>query len=159
MARTLLIPTDFSIESLMMLKYASTVSEFDKLNIVFIHCTRLTDSITDLMFYSPQRILEPLMSDDFHEACNIVKNKFPKKFLSIQVKLFHGFTKSAFIQFLEANNIDEAIIPAKYKLILPKSSFDPVPFILRIDMPIRQVDWDPQRAHPERNRIAELFLD
>ena len=155
----ILIPTDFKIESLMLLRYAASGDQYTNLDVIFLHCTHLSDSITDLMFYSPSKIIQQAVTPEFSEACSILRNKFPEKIKSMQVKLFHSHTQAAFDMFLEANDVHEAIVPASYKLQMAKNCFDPIPFIMRAGINVKQVNWGGRKEYAEDNSVAALFLD
>jgi hypothetical protein len=155
----ILIPTDFKIESLMLLRYAASGDQYQNLDVIFLHCTHLSDSITDLMFYSPSKIIQEAVTPEFSEACSILRNKFPEKIKNMQVRLFHSHTQAAFDMFLEANEVCDAIIPATYKLQLRKNSFDSIPFILRSGINVKQVDWGGRKEYAADNSVAALFLD
>jgi hypothetical protein len=49
---------DFKIESLMLLRYAASGDQYKDLDIIFLHCKHLSDSITDPMFYFPSKIIQ-----------------------------------------------------------------------------------------------------
>src|ERR1051325_8940830 len=98
--RTILIPTDFSIASLSLLKVALDEHSGENLDIVFVCGYRLSDSITDLLFHSPSKILAKLESEDFREACAVLRNRPGSRILSIRKMLFTGKTASAFNRFV-----------------------------------------------------------
>lgn len=159
MKQTVLIPTDFSIESLLLVKHAATANPASRLDIVLLYCHYLSDSITDILFYSPRKTLEELISSDFREACSIIQNKYPSKITHMRVEVFYGHTGGAFDNFIEAHKIDEAYIPSNYTLRLGKNGFDPLPYIKGSGLKINEVCWEAKKNRPEKDQLAELFLD
>lgn len=117
MKDTILIPTDFSVSSLKLLKEALSENDSSPLNIVIAFECSLTDSITDLMFTSKQRLIDSNSNPGFNEALNILKNRFDQNIHSLRIEPFFGFTFSAFRNFAEANNITEAYLPTLEELI------------------------------------------
>lgn len=159
MKRTVLIPTDFTIESLNLLKYALQVPDENKVNVVLVLGLRLSDSIMDLLFLSRKEEVENLMSDDFKTACKIMRNKYAGRLNSFRIEIFSGFTQSSFRNFLEGNQITEIFIPRDYVLKSPaKKSFALMPFIQANKYLVTEVSWEPVLNVPEKNQVAEVFL-
>lgn len=159
MKTTILIPTDFTIESLNLFKKAAQSTENESVNIVFLHCIYLSDSITELLFFSKKTIIKSLVNPDFQDACKIICNKYASRINSTRIEIFSGTTQNAFNQFLEGNLIDEILIPENYTLRLVNTrSFDPMPFIQRARVPVNTVTWPNTTDIPEKNQLAELFF-
>jgi hypothetical protein len=158
MQTTILIPTDFTIESLGLLKMALREHPNEQLEIVFVHGISLTDSITELLFFSPSRTLESLENANFREACAVMQNKFNWQLKSIKTVLFTGKTQSAFNQLLEIHRIDSIVVPTNRKLkpVIPTSS-DLLPFIHKSRLARINVEWVVQPVMPEKDKLAELF--
>jgi len=158
MQTTILIPTDFTIESLSLLKLAMHEQSEGELRIVFVHGIRLTDSITELLFFSPHKQLAQLENEAFREACSVIQNKFITRIASIQTELFTGKTNAAFRQFLETRKIDMVIVPTR-KLLkrTSKTSIDLIPFIEKSTVPKIHVAWEAKPISPEKDKLAELF--
>lgn len=112
MKKTILIPTDFSVGSLNVLK--SFLSENNdgstRYNVILLYGYYLSSSITDLLFMSKTQIIQSLVTDEFEEACDIIKNKFGGLIASVRIDLFTGFTQAAFENYIEANRIEEICI-------------------------------------------------
>ncbi|MFN3382766.1 hypothetical protein [Runella zeae] len=159
MKKTILIPTDFSIESLMLLKRAIVNVEADELDIILMFSAYSPDSITELLFYSPKEMVDKLITDDFKEACSILQNKYSSKIASITIEVFHGESRSVFNHLVESRQIQEAFIPKKYSFRHHKNSFDPLPFIRQSSLQITEIEWETNKKKPEKDSIAELFLD
>ncbi|MFN3639952.1 MAG: hypothetical protein ACK4UK_03460 [Flavobacterium sp.] len=160
MRKTVLIPTDFSIESLTVLKnFLHQADDQYTYDIILLHGTYLSDSISDLLFFSKGKILKELTNEAFEEACMILKNKFASKINSLRKDLYTGYTQSAFNSYVDANRITVACIPANFQWNLSnKKSFDLMPFINKSDVRVEEIGWKPLPNVPEKGKLAELFF-
>lgn len=161
MKKTILLPTDFSIESLTVLKNVlSQSSSDDKFDIILLHGVHLTDSITDLLFLSKKKIVNQFITNEFNEACSVLQNKYASKINSIRKDIFTGFTQAAFNNYVEGNKIDQAFLPTEHQWKLNKrKSFDVVPFIQKSTLPIELVGWNSNQNIPEKGKVAEIFFN
>ncbi|RXK60550.1 hypothetical protein ESA94_08765 [Lacibacter luteus] len=161
MEKTVVIPTDFSIASLNIVKsYVSMQPANARLNIILLHGLHQSDSIRSLLFYSKHRMMEELCSKEFKEACYVLKNKFASQIKTMKSDLFSGFTQSAFNQYTEANNIAEVCLPVLYNpKFKNKNSFDLLPYIKASKLPVEMVGSEVDVPMPEKGKVAELFFN
>lgn len=157
--KNILIPTDFTIESLNLFKTAAQQMEGGKANIVFFHAMVLENSIFELLFFSPQKCLEELIPKEFTDGCRIISNKYSSKITDFRFELFTGSGRRSFSNFLVGNEIDQVVIPDEYQFKRPhKGSIDPIPFLLECKgVTIIRSAWKPVSGIPEKDRLAELF--
>lgn len=146
--KTILIPTDFTADSLSILKNALHNEKDEKVNIILGYGKRLSWSISDLLSYSTKSILKELEDDEFTEAKEIILNKYGSKINSLRIELFHGFNQNAFNNYIEGNQVDYSIVPdsdnvmdSKYK-----NGFDIVPFIKKSALPVETVEYKKEYA-------------
>jgi hypothetical protein len=158
MKKTVLIPTDFSIESLHLLKsFLGNSHENDTFDIVLLHGLQLSDSITELLFFSKSKTIAKLADNNFNEACKVILNKYASRVSSFRKDIFTGFTQSAFNNYIEANSITEAYVPADYRMDkISKGSFDIVPFIQKSHLKIGRAEWTSGQL--EKGNLAEIFF-
>jgi hypothetical protein len=157
MKKTILIPTDFTMESLNLFKYVMQTTTVD-VHVIFLHCMAPSDSILDLLFTTSEDIAESLVSRDFKEAISIIKNRYGTYSSSENVQIFKGRTQGAFLNFLEGNKVDEIIVPKDYHFIKTNSrSIDPMSFIKDTTRSVIEVSWTGSKSVPEKNQLAELF--
>jgi len=156
MRKTILIPTDFTVMPLLLLKHAA-VNENCALDILFLYGTLLPDSITDLLFYSPKKILDTAMSSDFREGCAVIQNKYPEKIQSIRFEVFHGRSTDAFKTLVSMQKVDEVLIPLLYTFREHENSFNPVPLILKSGVPVMQVIVEQPQYISEGDLLAGLL--
>lgn len=157
MKKTILIPTDFTMESLNLYKHVMQTTNVD-VHVVFLHCVTPSDSIIDMLFTSPDDIAESLVTRDFKEAISIIKNRYGTHKSTEVVQVFKGRTRAAFRNFVDGNQIDEIVIPKDYKFAKVHSrSIDPMSFIKDVTRSRVEVSWSGPKNVPEKNQLAELF--
>lgn len=157
MKKTILIPTDFTMESLNLYKHVMQTTSVD-VHVVFLHCMSPSESIIDMLFTSSDDIAESLVTRDFKEACSIIRNRYGSHKSSEVVQIFRGRTRAAFVNFLEGNKIDEIVVPRDYKFVrVHARSVDPMTFIKDVTRSVVEVSWSGSKSVPEKNQLAELF--
>lgn len=157
MKKTILVPTDFTMESLNLFKHVMQTTVVD-VNVIFLHCLAPSDSIIDMLFTRPDDIVQSLVTRDFKEACSIIKNRYGSHISNETVTLFRGRNHNAFMNLLDANHIDEIVIPKEYEFVKTHSrSVDPMFFIKDTGRIIVEVSWQGSKRVPEKNQLAELF--
>lgn len=156
---TILVPTDFCVASLNTLRLALEQIAEPTVNVVLLHCEVRDDSITELLFYSPARIVDDLLTDDFREALSILTNRFENKIGQFRIELFHGHVQSVFDTLCDTLKIDAAYFSRSYKQHLSKRAFDATPYIVNGIIPYYEVDWLRQETTFEKDRLENLFLN
>lgn len=156
--KTILVPIDFSVESLNTLKLALEHSGDDLVQAVLIYPKYLNDSITDLLFYDPYSTIESLNNEAFREGLEIVKNRYEKRLTSVIIRLYHGIGKNHLKVFVESHKIDEIYIPKTYLLKQSKGSIDIVPTIRKSSFSVFEMDWKSDAGQNEQEYINPLFI-
>ena len=157
MKKTILIPTDFTMESLNLFKHVMQTTIVN-VHVIFLHCIAPSDSILDLLFTSNDDIAESLVTRDFKEACSIIKNRYGSHSSTEVVTIFKGRTQSAFMNLLDANQVDEIVIPKDYHFVKAHPrSVDPMSFLKDVTRSVVEVSWHGSKSVPEKNQLAELF--
>jgi len=123
--KTVLIPTDFNLESLTILE-TLVQQKTEKMNIIFLHAFKLSDSITDMLMLSRRSRDYENVSDEFYNAINQFKSKYPSQVNCIGIEYFYGSTVAAFKNFLEAFDVDYIAYLKNYNFKpINKYSIDP----------------------------------
>jgi hypothetical protein len=156
--KTILIPTDFTIESLNTVKEALKQRAGENINLILVYGAYLSDSITDLLFISKPKQLATLQNKKFTEACEILRNKYDSQINSLRVELFSGHNQRAFEHFLTGNAVDELYVPRSYRSKKGEHGFDLLPFFQKSTLPLTEIEWLETTPIPEKDRVAELFL-
>ncbi|WP_108423379.1 hypothetical protein [Flagellimonas amoyensis] len=109
--KKILIPTDFSVKSLELVRKAIVETADQPLEVVLLHGTILSNSITDLLFFSKSKLVKELQSEEFVEACTVLKNKYPSKIHSLYVEVITSNSPAYFRNFVDATQITEIFVP------------------------------------------------
>lgn len=157
MSKRILIPTDFSVESLNTLRKALDSLGDTEVVVILMHSEYLSDSITELLFYDPEVKRRAMITPAFQEAINILKNKYDSIFTDMRIECFHGYGVSAFKNFVEGQKIDIIFIPKSYTLQPPKNGFDPIPIIKRSKLTSYEMDWPKSNDISDVQHLASLF--
>jgi hypothetical protein len=111
MSKTLLFPTDFTVASLAPVRKAIADHPREQLDIVLVHGIYLSDSITELLFFSRHATIKRLSSPEFEDNCRILQELHADQINSFRTKLFTGLTQSTFDSFVEALRADRIYLP------------------------------------------------
>jgi hypothetical protein len=158
MAKNILIPIDFSTQSLNTLKIALQENKNEEFIVWLIYAQNLSSSISELLFHSPKKIIKSLMNSEFEDALNILKNTYESSLKSIHIELFHGSNTSAFTNFASAKKIDLIYLPKNYPLKLGKNGFNPIKLITNSKIPFKEVTWTLDQNNSDSNTINQLFI-
>jgi hypothetical protein len=130
--KNILIPSDFSLQSLAFMEDLMQKFGPEQLNIVFVHVFLLSNSVVDLMLLSRRRKEYSYISDQFWNQCKLFERRHRQQINSIKVECFYGSTVAIFKNYLEAHNIDLIVYPQDYQFQkLCKESFDPARLIAK----------------------------
>ena len=157
MVKKILIPTDFKIESLNTLKYCLEERKQEKSSVILMYSAYNSDSITEILFYDPTKIVEELLSSNFNDAINIIKNTFESSLYAIKIELFHGLNINAFVNFYDAHEVDLVYLPKDYSLKPFKNGFDPIPLIKKSKLEYREVAWTRENDLAYKDDLNQLF--
>lgn len=130
--KNILIPSDFSLQSLDCIPSLTERFKHDRLNISLVHVFLLTDSVTELMLLSRRNRDYEHVSLQFWNRCVELEHTYRKHINSIRVKCFYGCTVAVFRNYLEGHGIDLIVYPEQYQFRkLCKESLDPAKLIAR----------------------------
>jgi hypothetical protein len=159
MNKSIALLTDFTVESLTMLKYALKQNENTRLDIILIHGFRSSDSIMDLLFRSKEEDIESLSNDSFTKALQIIRNGHESRIASIKIELISGITSAAIRNHMEALNIHEVYVPKQHPLKLTSGrSFNLVPLLKHTGIKLIAVTLPDTQNLPVKTSLAELLL-
>lgn len=157
MVKKILIPIDFRIESLNTLKYALEERKLEKSTVILMYSAFSSDSISELLFYNPYKIISGLVSPQFNDGITIIKNTYESSLHSLTIELFHGLNRNAFLNFHEAHGIDLVYLPKDYNLKPHKNGFDPIPIIKKSKAQYREVAWTSDPHTTNKDELNQLF--
>lgn len=157
--KNILVPTDLSIRSLSYLHNLAEKTD-GNVNIILMHALKMPDSILDLWTFTKSGRHHTLITGDFREACEVMKNKYATTIQSIQVEFFYGSTSPALRNFLSAHNIHEVAMPAGLPYQCPgRDSYNPESLLKKCRLPLKQLMLSkPKQIAPSAASIAELLV-
>jgi len=113
--KTVLIPTDFNLESTKVLDALLRDKPDERINAVFLHAFKLSDSISDMLLLSRRSRDYQIVSDEFYEKLEAYRQRHKPRLASIGIEYFYGSTTAAFKNFMEALSADCIAFPLNYK--------------------------------------------
>ena len=130
-----MIPTDFSVQSLQVVHAAIASAGNEKLKVTLLHMLRPADMGNTIFasFRNKQRAeQQSMLSEDFKETCEMLKNSYSSKLHAIQVKFVTGDTAAYLRHYLEGADVDCIVYAEDVKLAQPsKHSIDMLAVIKR----------------------------
>lgn len=162
MTTTLLFATDFSLESLNILKKVLKEKEDLKnestYNIVLVCGYEMGDSVRELLFSTKTSVFSKIRPEEFDDALSIIKNKYPYLINKITCDIFTGYFQKSFSNFIEAKGIDEAYYPS-VRMKRSKKKFDLSPYIKKCrTLKSYEIYVETAAFLPEKGRLAEVFV-
>ncbi|WES96294.1 hypothetical protein P2W68_15725 [Chryseobacterium arthrosphaerae] len=163
MAKTILIATDYSLESLNILKKVlkekDASEDQNQYNILLTSGYDYGDSIRDLLFNTKTSVFNKIRPKEFCDAYGIIKNKYPHLVNKIICDIFTGSFQRTFNQYVKAENIEEAYYSSSIKS-KGKGKFDLTPYIKKCkDLKSHEITIEVRERLPERGRLAEIFVE
>lgn len=163
MIKTILIATDYSLESLNILKKVmrekDASEDQNQYNILLVSGYDTGDSIRDLLFNTKSTIFNKLRPQEFCEAYAIVKNKYPHLINKIVCDIFTGSFQRTFNNYVKAENIEEAYYSPSIKS-KGNGKFDLIPYIKKCkDLKSYEISVELLEHLPEKGRLAEIFVE
>lgn len=163
MTKTILIATDYSLESLNILKKVlkekDASEDQDQYNILLVSGYEPGDSIRDLLFNTKNTIFNKIRPQEFCDAYGIIKNKYPHLVNKIVCDIFTGSFQRTFNNYVKAENIEEAYYSPSIKS-KGKGKFDIAPYIRKCkDIKVQEIKVEIPERLPERGKLAEIFVE
>ncbi|SHK83491.1 hypothetical protein SAMN05444266_101304 [Chitinophaga jiangningensis] len=157
--KNVLIPTDFSIRSLGYVHNVVSQYPDELVNVIFMHALRMPDSIFDLVTFTRNSRHIELITADFKDGCEIIRNKYASSIHQLKVEFFHGDTGVAFKNFCLANNIDVIVEPSDLEYNAPsKRSYNPGKLIKKAKLPKLAATLPGSRKVVVKATISSLLL-
>lgn len=163
MTKTILIATDFSLESLNILKKVLKEKEASEdqfqYNILLVSGYDSGDSIRDLLFNTKGTVFGKIRPQEFNDACAIIRNKYSHLINKIVCDIFTGSFQRTFNNYVKAENIEEAYFSPAIRS-KGKGKFDLAPYIKKCkDLQCQEIAVEITERLPEKGRLAEIFVE
>ncbi|WP_037318749.1 hypothetical protein [Salegentibacter sp. Hel_I_6] len=158
--KNILIPTDFTVDSLELLKIAIQNEPEERIRVTLVYGASLSNSICDLLFFSKSACLDKLREPNFCEALSIIQNKYSKKIHRIDTELFMSHSTAAFHNFLEGNAIDKVYVPLRDDILKVDKSkgFNLVPYLKKSNLETQEIDYRQAANINEGQQLSRLLI-
>ncbi|MEN0053712.1 MAG: hypothetical protein AAGC65_08585 [Mucilaginibacter sp.] len=123
--KTLLIPTDFTYQSLQSIPEIAQQYYPQKVNIMLVHMLKITDSISELLMLSRRSTEIRQIPDNFYIRCRDLEKDYSHLIERIHIDIFYGSTIAVFNNYLDAHEVDGIVPPHSNYQLLFKNSIDP----------------------------------
>lgn len=157
MAKTILVPVDFKVPSLVTLKHALEQNAGGKTAVVLLYAEELSGSITDMLFYGPPKIARSEESAPFREALEMLKNRYTDNITKLSYQFLRFNSLSYLRQLLFADKVTDIYLPRFYNLECKGRAFNPVPLLTRTMLPVHEIAVEVPRQKTEQEHILSLF--
>lgn len=150
--KTILIPTDYRVESLKHISGLLNKFETEEVEIIMVHMLSVTDCIRELLMLSRRSAEYKHIPEEFYAICMQLKNDHPHQLKNIRLEFFYGNTVAVLKNFMEANEVDAVLLINNYQYKkLEKTSNDPVELIRRCGKSVVTIQSDEleEKARPE----------
>lgn len=136
----ILIPTDFTLQSLSAVEAAVAKYGSERLKITLFHLVMMPAAIPDLLFRSVRNKQADRIPDEFHDGCQVLQNRYHSRIHSINAKFATGSTVAYLRNFLEGEQVSTVLICPDLNYLLPfKDSIYPEPLLKKTGYPIEYI--------------------
>lgn len=123
--RNVLIPTDFSVESVDRIGLVARAID-DKLNVILFHAFDMPGSLVDAIVRNSNNGDYNLVTEHLRVRCRRIKVTH-RNVANISFKFMYGTTSYVFNSFAAANKIDTIVLPENYHFTyVVRESVNPV---------------------------------
>ena len=129
--KTLLIPTDFTYQSLQSIPVIAQQYYPQKLDIILVHMLKITDSISELLMLSRRSAELRHIPDNFYVRCRELEKDYSHLINRVHIDIFYGSTIAVFNNYMDAHQLDGIVAPHDNYQLLFKNSIDPEILIAR----------------------------
>ena len=164
MIKTILIATDFSLESLnimkKVLKQKEALQDDIQYKILLVSGYDAGESIRDLLFTNKAKVFSKIRPTEFVDAYSIIKNKYPHLVHKIVCDVFTGNFQRTFDNYLKTAEIHEAYFSDSLKESNRKGKFDISTLLKKTKiLEAQEIKMHTPAFIPEKGKIAEVFIE
>lgn len=114
-ATRVLIPSDFTIDSLFFVIHSIEQSTAEQLEVVLVYGNKSSTSISELLGITLEDQLSDLQSADFLKACQMICHHYANRKLNIYADIIGTDNPNYLQHYLRGARIDEVKVPAAYE--------------------------------------------
>lgn len=153
-----LIPTDFTENSLKLAAQALESLNVSPVNIILFHAFAQPQTEFELLSPARPRPFANLVTEDLRQACKQFKDKNNQKVQKIYFRFLEGETTPLFRNFIDANEIDLIFCPDTYVPVkVNKQSIDPRPLFKKAGVPVIK-QTESRMYKPSYETASEITL-
>jgi hypothetical protein len=152
----LLIPVDLKVSSLKTLKLALEMEDQAKLRVILLFPRSLSDSITELLFFSEFKVIQQNMTKEFIEGLEVLRNRYRNSISGIDIRLLAFDNLRYFKALTEHNKIEKIYYPTMYRLNSGGANINIIDLIKRSELKLVPCEWQIDTSD-EREALAELI--
>lgn len=128
--RKIIIPTDFTPDSLQLIEYAVLNHPNTRLDIVLLVGYRIPENRWSIVHFRKQNEIQNQLSEPFKQAYSRVVLEYKDIINSITFEMFNGINSFSFKNFIEGIGAEHAVIPKNKSLYLSGNKwFDTTKYI------------------------------
>ncbi|MGE8243181.1 MAG: hypothetical protein ACN6PD_10875 [Sphingobacterium sp.] len=114
-ATRVLIPSDFTIDSLFFVIHSIEQSKAEQLDVILVYGNKSSTSISELLGITLEDQLHDLQSEDFLKACQMICHRYENRKLNIYADIIGTDNPNYLHHYLSGARIDEVKIPTDYQ--------------------------------------------
>lgn len=153
--KRILIPTDFTLESLQLIEYAILNYPDCKLDILLVYGYRMPTTETEAKRHSSSKVINKLAQEAYLNAKKSILLEYNENLNSINFEIFTGVNSFAFQNFIISREITGAIIPNENFLRVDRNKgFDPSPLIKKNIQNTIRVELNSQETKVKRRKFS-----
>ena len=114
-AMRVLIPSDFTIDSLFFVIHSIEQSTAEALDIILVYGNKSSTSISELLGITLDDQLSNLQSEDFLKACQMICHRYENRKLNIYTDIIGSDNLNYLQHYLRGARIDEVKVPTDYE--------------------------------------------
>ncbi|MBE7172950.1 MAG: hypothetical protein INR73_20405 [Williamsia sp.] len=158
--KNILVPTDFSVQSLQLVHEIIKRNPQQKLSIYLVHLVQIPTDIADLLFARKRHLYEQVPGK-FSQAVEMLKNKYASRINLMGLEFYYGNTPTVVNAIIENRNIDEVYVFADHLYNMPlKQSVDMTNLLNKCKVPVVQVQPKVRTNAPaEAHFFSSLFTE
>jgi len=112
--RNVLIPTDFTVQSLDLVSRTVSALDNQPTNIILFHAFDINITAPDVLGNSRRLPYATLLTDEFRGACRRIKQNSGSFLKDLSIRHMYGSNVRVFRNFIDANDIDMIICPEDF---------------------------------------------
>ena len=156
----ILVPTDFSIQSLRPVHEIVRRNPQQSLHIHLVHLLHVPTDITDLLFQKRHHMYKKV-PDHFMQAMEMLKNKYQHQIKWMAIEFYYGHRLSILNDIISNLKIEEVYLLDHHSYPPPfEQSADLISLINRCKLPLIRLPQKVKQGVPgDGNLLSSLFTD